>query len=71
MNYAILKLDNIIIVIAEYGKKRFEIVLESGNLEIINVYKYLSFNRIVNSWKENGYKQIKKFTVRQYNEKNI
>lgn len=71
MNYTILKLDNIIIVIAEYYKKRFEIVFENGNLEIINVYKYLPFNRIVNSWKENGYKQIKKFTVRQYNEKNI
>lgn len=69
MNYTILKLDNIIIVIAEYNKRRFEIVFESGNLEIINVYKYLSFNRIVNSWKENGYKQIKKFSVRQYNDK--
>ena len=69
MKYIILKRDITIVIIAESDAKRFEIVFESGNLGIINVYKYLSFNQIVNSWKENGYKQIKKFLVRQYNDK--
>lgn len=65
MKYIILKLDDIIIVIAECGKKRFEIVFDNNNLYTINVYDRLSFEYIVNSWKNSGYKQVKKLSVRQ------
>lgn len=71
MKYIILKLEDIIIVIAECKNKRFEIVVNNYKLYTINVYKYLSFNEIINSWKSSGYKQIKRFLMRQNNEKDV
>lgn len=71
MKYIILKLEDIIIVVAECKNTRFEIVVNKYKLYTINVYKYLSFSEIVNSWKSNGYKQIKRFLMRQNNEKDV
>lgn len=71
MKYIILKRGIHIVIIAEYDEKRFEIVVEKNKIVSINVYKLLTFDFILNEWKTDGFKQVKKFTVRQNNEKNV
>lgn len=71
MNYIILKRNNYIVIIAEDCKKRFEIMFENEKFITISIYDRLSFNHVVNSWKQAGFKKIEKFTVRQNNEKNL
>lgn len=71
MKYIILKRDITIVIIAESDAKRFEIVVEENKIITINVYKLLTFDIIESEWKNNGFKQIKKLTVRQNNEKDV
>lgn len=71
MNYIILKRRSTIVIIAESDEKRIEIVVEENKIVSINVYKVLTYEIIVNEWKNDGFKEIKKFTVRQQNEKDV
>ena len=71
MKYIILKRGILVIIIAEYDEKRFEIAVEENKIVAINVYKLLTLDNILNRWKTYGLKQVKKFKVRQNNEKNI
>lgn len=69
MNCAIFKLKNIIIAVVEYRTRRFEIIFKNGEFKEIWTYEHLPFNDIITTCKEFGFKQIKKFKVRQNNEK--
>lgn len=71
MKYIILKRGILVVIIAEYDEKRFEIVVEENKIAAINVYTLLTLDNILSGWKTFGLKQVKKFTVRQNNEKNI
>ena len=71
MKYIILKRGITIVIIAESDAKRFEIVVEENRIVSINVYKILTFNIIESEWKNDGFKQIKKLSVRQNNEKDV
>lgn len=71
MKYAIFKHKNTIIVVAEFRTRRFEIVFENGEFSEIWTFDHLTFNNLIDSFKEFDFKQVKKFTVRQNNEKNI
>lgn len=71
MKYIILKRGIFIVIVAEYDEKQFEIVVQANKIVAINVYTLLTFDNILNGWKSFGLKQVKKFTVRQNNEKNI
>lgn len=51
--------------------KRFEIVVEENKIRTINAFKLLTFDIIESDWKNDGFKQIKKLTVRQNNEKDV
>ncbi len=64
MKYIILKLYDNIVVIADYHKKRFEITFKNGELSDICIYGHIPFDSVVNTYKNAGFKQIKKFTAR-------
>lgn len=71
MNYAIFKYKNFIIVVAEFHARRFKIIFKNGELQEIWTYYCLPFNDLIKTCKDFGFKQVKKFTVRQDNEKNV
>lgn len=71
MKYIILKRGITIVIIAESGAKRFEIVVEENRIVSINVYKILTFDIIESEWKNDGFTEIKKFIMRRNNEKDV